>query len=169
MKKLLSIVFAMLFSATLWAEPVAELSSFPAITATPCDAGFPLSADGSAATIVFDASDYKVVSITAEMLADDVERVTTQRPYVAACSRLEDIPARPAVIAGTVGHSALIDALVSAGVLDVTAIAGKWEAYVVLTAEHPLTHAPLLVIAGSDRRGTAFGLTALSRAIGVSP
>jgi hypothetical protein len=39
----------------------------------------------------------------------------------------------------------------------------------ITTADHPKTHTPLLLIIGSDRRGTAFGLTSLSEAIGVSP
>lgn len=169
MKKFLVLIVAMLLSSPSWAERIAELLSFPAITVTPCDTSFPLSAEGSTASIVFDANDHKVVSIAGGMLADDVERVTGFRPVVAACASLDAIPAGSAVIAGTVGRSALIDSLVSAGVIDASVIVGKWESYVVTTAEHPTTHSPLLVIAGSDRRGTAFGLTALSRAIGVSP
>ena len=39
----------------------------------------------------------------------------------------------------------------------------------VTTVENPADKSPMLVIAGSDRRGTAFGLTSMSRAIGVSP
>jgi len=52
---------------------------------------------------------------------------------------------------------------------DVSSLRGKWESFVITTAEHPKYHTPLLLIVGSDRRGTAFGLTSLSEAIGVSP
>lgn len=45
---------------------------------------------------------------------------------------------------------------------DVSGIRGKWESFIVATIEHPKSHTPLLVIVGSDRRGTAFGLTSLS-------
>lgn len=39
----------------------------------------------------------------------------------------------------------------------------------IMTTEHPDFHTPLLVVIGSDRRGTAYGLTTLSESIGVSP
>jgi hypothetical protein len=48
--------------------------------------------------------------------------------------------------------------------------AGAWESFVIATVEQPLPGvARALVIAGSDRRGTAFGIYELSQAIGVSP
>jgi len=50
-----------------------------------------------------------------------------------------------------------------------SAIKGKWESFVITTIERPKQGGQLLVIAGSDRRGTAFGLMSLSEAIGVSP
>ncbi len=50
------------------------------------------------------------------------------------------------------------------------AIEGKWEASATAVVEHP---APgigrALVIAGSDKRGTIFGICDLSQALGVSP
>lgn len=168
MRKFLLFIFALMASALSWSESITNLLSSPTISTSSCT-NFPLAGKGAAAAVFYDADVYKVDSIAAGILADDVERVTTLRPCVSSTAQLNDIPASPAAVAGTVGHSALIDSLVSAGVLDVSAIVGKWESYVVMTAKHPTTHAPLLVIAGSDRRGTAFGLTALSRAIGVSP
>ena len=53
--------------------------------------------------------------------------------------------------------------------IDVSSIKGKWESFLVVATEHPRHHTPLLLVVGSDRRGTAFGLTSLSEAIGVSP
>ncbi|MBR2747386.1 MAG: glycosyl hydrolase 115 family protein, partial [Bacteroidales bacterium] len=147
---------------------VPELKEFPLVKERFGAGAFAL-VDRDAAGIYHDSSDFKVVSITAGMLSDDVERVTGRRPTVQTAASLEDIPARPSVIAGTVGKSVLVDALVRDGVLDVDALQGKWESYLIQTVRHPSTGKPLLVIAGSDRRGTAFGLTALEKAIGVSP
>ncbi len=71
---------------------------------------------------------------------------------------------------GTIGHSALIDGLVRAGKLDVKPITGKWESYTISTVKDPMPGvSAALVIAGSDRRGTAYGSFDLSDAIGVSP
>ncbi|SPO04377.1 uncharacterized protein DNG_07062 [Cephalotrichum gorgonifer] len=76
----------------------------------------------------------------------------------------------PAIIAGTIGHSNLVDKLVSDGFLDVSDVEGKWESYTSQVVQNPadnLTWA--LVIAGSDRRGTIYGLYDISEQIGVSP
>lgn len=80
-------------------------------------------------------------------------------------------PAGPAVIlAGTIGRSALIDGLIAAGRLDVSAVRGRWEAFQIDVVEQPLPGvARALVVAGSDKRGTIYGLYELSARAGVSP
>ncbi len=123
----------------------------------------------SDAVIYTDAKDHKVVGITAHMLVDDVERVTGRRPQVTTAASVKNIPKGVSVAVGTVGSSRLIDELVRQKTIDVSAIKGKWESFVITTIERPKQGGQLLVIAGSDRRGTAFGLMSLSEAIGVSP
>ncbi|KAF2456534.1 hypothetical protein BDY21DRAFT_347479 [Lineolata rhizophorae] len=74
------------------------------------------------------------------------------------------------VIAGTVGMSGLIDGLVEEGKLDVSAIEGEWEAFTSAVVEAPTDGVDrALVIAGSDKRGTIYGLYDVSEQIGVSP
>ncbi len=138
---------------------------FPRISESTVAGYFPL----SAASVCTDADDYQVVHIAARMLADDVERVTTIRPVMQSVKSIQRLPEGPVVVAGTLGHSRLVDGLIRQKTIDVSAIRGRWESFVITTVSHPKTRAPLLVIAGSDRRGTAFGLTSLSEAIGVSP
>ena len=54
--------------------------------------------------------------------------------------------------------------------MDVSAIRGGWEQFVVKTIDAPVKGVKkVLVIAGCDRRGTAYGVFTLSEAIGVSP
>ena len=139
-----------------------QTNTFPKIQETPQEGYFPL----SEATIYTDDTDYRVVEITATMLVDDVERVTGNRLQLSAARTLSK---GVALVAGTLGHSGLVDQLVSRLKIDVTSIKGKWESFIMVTTEHPQYHTPLLAIIGSDRRGTAFGLTSLSEAIGVSP
>lgn len=125
------------------------------------DGSFPLFAQGTAARILTDPEDFKVVSISAECLSDDIRLVTGTKP---------GSEGRAAVIIGTIGHSKLIDGLVGSRKVDVSGIRGKWEAYVIATVKDPLPGVESgLVIAGSDRRGTAFGVFDLSETIGVSP
>ena len=131
---------------------------------------FALYNNGVAATICTDNLDYPVVGIAAGLLADDVERVTAMKPAIAHPARLKDVKANCAVIAGTIGKSNLIDELVAKGKIHVDEIRGKWESFLVTTIEKPTKHiGEALIIVGSDRRGTAFGLLSLSEAIGVSP
>jgi len=120
------------------------------------------------ADLVVDPSDFKVVSIAAHCLAEDVRRVTGRTPKLRADATRG--LSKNAVIIGTIGQSPLIDALIQAGKLDVGAIRGKWESFVIATVRDPRPDVrSALVIAGSDRRGTAFGVFELSEAIGVSP
>ena len=164
MKRLITSFLSLAVILLIYAcsDPVSkELDAFPQVSEKSSAGWFPLS--GSA--ICYDPSDFKVVGITAGMLSDDIGRVTGSGAEVQAQTA---IPEGPAVVAGTVGHSALVDALVREGKIDVSALEGKWESYIVQQVRRK-EGGPLLVVAGSDRRGTAFGLTALGRATGVSP
>lgn len=130
---------------------------------------FPLSTKTCAA-IMYDAtSEPSVVGTAVGLLASDIEKVTGKCPSVSGNG---SVPAscRYAVIAGTLGHSSLIDELVRNGKIDVSSISGEWERYAVRLVEAPLKGVRrALVVVGSDRRGTAYGLLSLSRAIGVNP
>ena len=56
------------------------------------------------------------------------------------------------------------------GKLDAGAIRGRWEAFQIEVVEAPLPGvARALVIAGSDKRGTIYGIYELAEQIGVSP
>ncbi len=131
-------------------------------------ATFPIATPGGTTTFVYDAAnDHEVVGIAANAVAGDIEIITGQRPNVV--TSLGDAGNTP-VIAGTIGRSALIDGLISAGKLDVSAISGKWEAYSLRVISNPQDGIQTaLVIAGSTPRGTAYGLFELSRLMGVSP
>ncbi|KAH7018470.1 uncharacterized protein B0I36DRAFT_377655 [Microdochium trichocladiopsis] len=133
-------------------------------------------ADSSQAPAIWIAQNEVVgVERTARDLAVDFGRVLgangtvtiVERGSNSTTSRSEN---GAVIIAGTIGHSALIDGLVSSGALDVSAVKGKWESYttqVIRNASAGLEWA--LVIAGSDRRGTIYGLYDLSEQMGVSP
>jgi len=120
-----------------------------------------------AADILVSADDFKVVQIAAGDLSSDVEKVTGKRPAVI------NVPGKRSsnlVIIGTLDKSVWIDALAKNGKLDTSQVRGKWESYLIATVRNPLPGIENgLVIVGSDRRGTAFGVSELSQMIGVSP
>jgi hypothetical protein len=155
--------FLALFSATIaLADPLVIKDTVTA------DNDFPIVTAAGTAAILVDPADAEVVRIAAGLLASDIEQVTGRLPQVGN-ARVIDRGDRPVIVIGTVGQSALVDGLVARGVLDVSAIRGKWESYQIARIERAPDLPPLLVIAGSDRRGTAYGVFELSEVIGVSP
>jgi hypothetical protein len=122
---------------------------------------------GSPVPLVLSATDLPGVSRAAANLRADLGRVTGTEPRTG-----NDLPpgATRVVLAGTLGRHPLIDRLVRERTLDVAGVAGKWETWLIQVVDRPVAGIDqALVIAGSDRRGTIFGLYDLSAAIGVSP
>jgi len=139
----------------------------PQTAAAAGSTSFSLVSGGKAAAIIYSPSDFKVVGLAATDFAADVESVTSVKPVLQ--TNLSGVSG-PAVFVGTVGHSKLIDNLVAARKLDVAALRGQWESFLVTVVTNPQPGvAQALVVAGSDRRGTAFGIYELSQRIGVSP
>jgi hypothetical protein len=74
------------------------------------------------------------------------------------------------IIAGTIGKSDVINSMISSGKLDVSSITGQWESFISEVIDSPIPGVDkAMVIAGSDMRGTIYGLYDVSEQIGVSP
>ncbi|WP_317128879.1 glycosyl hydrolase 115 family protein [Hymenobacter aquaticus] len=129
--------------------------------------GFPLAAAGKTAPLYASQADWPGVLRAAKDLQADINRVTKLTPTLTT----DQAPTgKEVVLIGTIGKSPLIDGLVKAGKLDVSQVAGRWETFVLQVVEKPLPGvARALVIAGSDKRGTIYGIYDLSQQIGVSP
>lgn len=97
------------------------MTGFPKVSEKVHTNWFPL----DKATICIDASDYKVVNIATQMLANDLERIMTIRPAIALATSLKKLPHGATIIAGTLGHSRMIDELVRQKAIDVSLIKGK--------------------------------------------
>jgi len=127
---------------------------------------FALVSDGEATRLVYDDGDWRGVIRAIGDFKDDLERVTGIAPAVSS----ELSGKGKAVLIGTVGKSAVIDELIAEGKVDGELLDGKWEAFIISTVEDPLPGIDqALVIAGSDKRGTIYGIYELSKQIGVSP
>lgn len=125
-------------------------------------------ADGKSATAIFvETNDEPAVLRATGDLADDFARVMGTKPAI------ENQPpsnGKIRVIIGTIGKSRTIDRLAADGKLQTNGISGQWESYVLQVVRNPLPGVDrALVIAGSDRRGTIYGIYTLSEMIGVSP
>jgi hypothetical protein len=125
-------------------------------------------AGGKRATrLLLDANDYPGVRRAAKDLQGDIARVSGNQP---ALLQSQAASSGDVVIVGTLGKSALVDRLAREGRIDAKSVRGKWEGYLIQTVRNPMPGvARALVIAGSDKRGTIYGLYTLSEQIGVSP
>ena len=103
-------------------------------------------------TLGYAAGEHSCVQRAAASLATDFEQVTGTRPASSD---------NPKILIGTVGTNKQIDLWVKQGLLP--NLKGKTEKYIIKTIGEQL------VIAGSDKRGTVYGIYELSRQIGVSP
>ncbi len=143
------------------------LAEPPHVTTSPAAGSFTLAHDGVAARLWVDAGDWPGVIRAAHDLQADIQRVTG---VSAAFSDATKPPAGDVVLIGTIGKSAMIDRLIRERKIDVSAIRGKWESTLTQVVAHPLPGVKqALVIVGSDKRGTIFGIYGLSEQIGVSP
>jgi hypothetical protein len=131
------------------------------------DNQFTLSDSKKSTPLMVSSEDYKGVILALQNLKTDIGEVTNYEPEI-----IFDNTSAPKeiVIVGTIGKSPLINQLIKNKKLDVKNIAGKWESFIVQTIDAPLPGVnKALVIAGSDKRGTIYGIYDLSRQIGVSP
>jgi hypothetical protein len=130
------------------------------------DKNIPNSFSISNATIYVDANDIELVKKSAILLQQDIEAVTGNKPAIVNTVSA----AKNMIIIGSIENSALIKQLVQQKRINADIIKNKWEAYQIQTVQHPLNGIDnALIIMGSDRRGTAFGVFEISKQIGVSP
>jgi len=125
-------------------------------------------ADASnSATLYVDSQDYPGVQRAAKNLQTDIEKVTAKKPSL---TQTPDNLKNEVVIIGTIGHSQLIDELIAKKKINVSDIKDKWDAYQLSVIQNPTADIKqALVIVGSNKRGTTYGIYDLSEQIGVSP
>jgi hypothetical protein len=129
---------------------------------------FPLLVNGKTAPVIVSKEDFGGVHRAIEFFRNDLLAIGQSKPEL----RFDLLPKGQQVIilCGTLGKHAMIDALVRAKKLKVDDISGKWESYLIQSVDKPFPNVQkALVITGSDKRGTIFGIFDLSAKIGVSP
>ena len=105
----------------------------------------------TSAKIIVEKNEHACVQHAVNNLTTDLQKVTGQGR----------VDADVTILIGTLGTNKQIDQWVRKGVLP--DLKGKIEKYIIKTIDNQL------VIAGSDKRGTVFGIYELSQQIGVSP
>ncbi|KAI9739214.1 MAG: hypothetical protein M1834_007427 [Cirrosporium novae-zelandiae] len=127
--------------------------------------------DGTSTSLVLSENDWPGVIRAAKDLAADFGRVVGTNLTLSTLNgtSLSGVGSK-AIILGTIGNSTLIDSLIQSGKLDVTETKGKWESFQSQIISSPFDGvSEALIIAGSDKRGTIYGIYDISEQIGVSP
>jgi len=108
------------------------------------------------AVISFADGEDEGVKIAIRNLQADMEQVLGKAPLLSEA---------PTILIGTLGRNKDIDRL------KLKDLKGKREKFIITTipSSSALNSSPTIVIAGSDRRGTIYGVYELSRQLGVSP
>ena len=115
--------------------------------------------------IYMDDHDCQGVSYAVKALIKDLQKVSGSQATIINTARSQDssTPKKANILVGTIGHSALIDQLIKQRRIDAKILKGKREKFIITIIDNQL------VIAGSDRRGTIYGIYELSQQMGVSP
>ncbi|HVG12777.1 MAG TPA: glycosyl hydrolase 115 family protein, partial [Flavisolibacter sp.] len=127
---------------------------------------FPLVTSAGVATIVCDSPNDSLVQKVSRLFGGDIRAVTGIAPPLQSSAR----GARNIVLIGNMNDSKMIGQLVKAKRLNLKSLHNGWETFLIQVVSAPFAGVDqALVIAGSDRRGTAYGVLELSQKIGVSP
>lgn len=130
-------------------------------------ANYPLATKGEVSSILVSKSDYSGVLKVVNHLKADLKTVTGAAPSIL---NEKNVKSKNLVIIGTYGKSEFIQALIKRGKIEESLLKDKREKFVVVSVNNPLPGIDkALVIAGSDKRGTIYGIYDLSYQIGVSP
>lgn len=124
-----------------------------------------------AAEFLVEKESFEGVRLIADTVAEDIEAVSDVMPEIR--NDMDECKAERVVLMAAIGKSALLDRLEREGKLSLDPIRGKREVYLMQRIASPFAESAaikeLFVIAGSDKRGTIYGMFRLSELCGVSP
>lgn len=128
---------------------------------------FTLCENGKSAPIIYSSNDFPGVIRVLHQIQNDIQNVTGAKPEL-ICDNI--INNKEIIIAGTIGKNPFLDKLIEEKIIDVNELKGKWEKFIIQVADGKIFNAEkILIIAGSDKRGTIYGLYDLAEKLGVSP
>lgn len=137
-----------------------------AISSKVLKSGFALADGKRAASIYIDNKEETTAYVATDAFAKDIALLTGFRPSL---KKQNTISEEIAIIVGTIGQSSLIKQVLKTD-NSFASLNGKWETFTIKVVENPIKGVKrALVVAGSDKRGLAYGLFELSRQAGVSP
>lgn len=128
---------------------------------------FPIATDKELTTVFVCPAEAPVVQRSARILSSDIGKVTE---HDAPLKKDSKVQGQRVIVIGTIGQNRFIDNLIKEKRIDVTSIRNGLEQFIIQTVSKPKKGIDeALIIAGCDKRGTAYGVMTVSEKIGVSP
>ncbi|WP_026495713.1 glycosyl hydrolase 115 family protein [Butyrivibrio sp. WCD3002] len=123
------------------------------------------------ASFLIEKESFEGIKIIGKTVAEDIELVTGRRAEI--LDEISNKASENLILAATIGKSPILDRLISDGKISVNDIDGKREVFKLSLVEAPFPEyeniKKLLVVAGSDKRGTIYAMFKISELCGVSP
>ncbi|MDP9955866.1 hypothetical protein J2X97_001503 [Epilithonimonas hungarica] len=139
----------------------------PFISFTKTENSVVLKEHNSALMLFSDSDSDKGILRAVANLQSDFQKVTGVQPTLISQN---SGASGMLIIIGEVGKSKTIDALIKAKKIDGNSLKGKNEKFIIQNVSNPFPGvSEAIVIAGSDKRGTIYGIYEMSQQIGVSP
>ncbi len=128
---------------------------------------FPVVSVASPTAIYVDEKDHWLMHKAAEWLQQDLEMITGRKANI-----ISTLPSSAdfIIMIGSLDSSSTIKQLTAEKKIQTGGLTGQWEKFQFQTVINPVKNIKnALIIAGSDKRGTAYGVLELSKQMGVSP
>lgn len=152
----------LLAALTVWS--LASKAADPFVSFLQGEQHFPLAENKTPCYILMSPQELEGVNMAITNLSEDIEKVCGKQPEI----KTQATGGR-CVIIGNI-ETPLIQELIKNKKIDGRELEGKNEKYVLQVVDNPIAGInQALVIAGSDKRGTIYGIYELSEQIGVSP
>ena len=161
-KKVLPIILLLSFISNVFA-----INNLEYVSSNKNIGDFNLLENGNIANIVYSENEFPGVIRAIHDLQTDLESVSGIEPLLST-----DVKpgTKSAIIIGTLGKSTLVDQIIAEKKIDISSLQDKWETFLILTIENPTPDIKqALLIIGSDKRGSIYGIYDLSEKVGVSP
>lgn len=162
MIKQIAVIWALLIPSIVWG-----IGNSSYVSGSAGKDKFVLSSLGTNAPLHISSTDYTGVIRAVKDLKSDIGKVTGHEPDIL----FDQQPLKKyVVIIGTLGKCETLDLLVRNKKVNVQDVVGGWETFLIQVVDKPFKGVDkALVIAGSDKRGTIYGVYDLCEQIGVSP
>lgn len=138
--------------SSLLSSVFAVIGQEPCVAFTSAGGGFPIAGNGASPQIWTDPTDSNSVFRVVEDFITDIKSVTGTELKVSNYTSSSTVKGTP-IIVGTLG-TPMMNAVVKASKMDVSAVEGQWETFLAQEVSNPMPGvAKAFVVAGSDRRG----------------